>query len=137
MKTQTAGIREGFLASLAGNLPQDGDLRTILENFPRLEKYLFVELLFTPSLVEQCLTDQILFSHLQKALRWYSSYRSMFVYEGLGNDALDSLLGTHAQRSMSYVRNSRGLRPKQRITSTDWREDRRTFFKGLSWKGLL
>lgn len=121
MKTQTAEIREGFLASLEGNLPQDGDLRTILENFPRLEKYLFVELIFTPSLVEQCLTDQILCFHLQKALRWYSSYRSMFVYEGLGNVALDSLRGTQAQR----------------ITSTDWREDRRTFFKGLSWKGLL
>ena len=107
-----------FLSALAGEPIFWGD-NACREG--RLRKYLFYEMIVTPSLVRLVREDPDLRSDLDTAILWYGNYRSMFRLEGKTNEELESL----------YEERGRPL-----LGWPEWFANKSIFMKGLSWQKI-
>ena len=107
-----------FLSALAGEtiVWEDNACRK-----GRLRKYLFYEMIVTPSLVRLVREDPDLRSDLNTAILWYGNYRSMFRLEGKTNEELESL----------YEERGRPL-----LVWKEWFANKSIFTKGLSWQRI-
>ena len=107
-----------FLSALAGETIVWGD-NACREG--RLRKYLFYEMIVTPSLVRLVREDPDLRSDLDTAILWYGNYRSMFLLEGKTNEELEDL----------YEERGRPL-----LGWKEWFANKSIFTKGLSWQKI-
>ncbi len=108
-----------FLSALAGEtiVWEDNACRE-----GRLRKYLFYEMIVTPSLVRLVREDLDFRSDLETATLWYGNYRSMFLLEGKTNEELEGF----------YEERGRPL-----LGWTEWFANRNIFVKGLSWQKII
>lgn len=108
-----------FLSALAGEPVIWGD-GALWEG--RLRKFLFYEMIATPSLVRSVRSDPKFRSDLDTAILWYGNYRTLFREEGKTNGDLDALYEE---------------RGRPRLGWSDWFAHRNVFLKGLSWQRII
>ncbi|RMG73843.1 MAG: hypothetical protein D6710_02660 [Nitrospirae bacterium] len=92
------------------------------DDIERINRYLWVELLINPSLVETLMeqTNEDLLPHLQRAALWRISYRYYLDKIGAKNFALDQLIKQGKIKPAS-----------ERLTRAEYNKHIREFLKGL------
>ena len=108
-----------FLSALAGEPIGWGDNACRGE---RLRKYLFYEMIVTPSLVRLVREDPEFRRDLDTAILWFGNYRSMFLLEGKRNEELEALYEDRGRPLLGW---------------TEWFANKSIFTKGLSWQKII
>ena len=109
-----------FLGDLSGESREESSSSTF--SSPRIATFLFYEFIASPDMVRRFRNDPAMKDEIDKALLWYSNYRTLFESQGKLNLELGILLTERETRTLSW---------------RDWFGDRHVFLKGLRWQKIL
>lgn len=109
-----------FLTAISGENHQD--LFLWMQSDQRIHKYVFYEFISSPKIICEVENQPFFHPFLQKAILWHMNYLSLFLQEGLENKNIMDLAGKWGWSKMTW---------------NEYREDKFSFFKGLSWHKIL